>query len=80
MNQVIAMPVIEGFDQINIPRRPSKHGGLIIYVKNIFYNLVFDLIPESEVFENLFIKVQHKQNLFLKYVTGNVYHPSHDIT
>ena len=64
MNQVIAMPVKEGFDQINIPRRLSKHGGLIIYVKNIFYNLVFDLIPESEVFENLFIKVQHKQNLF----------------
>ena len=42
---------LEGFDLINIPRKFSKHGGLIIYVKDTFSYSILDLIPESEVFK-----------------------------
>ena len=59
---------LEGFDLINIPRRLSKHGGLIIYVKNTFSYSLLDLIPESDVFEGVFITIQNKQNPSVKYI------------
>ena len=69
---------LEGFDLINIPRRLSKHDSLIMYIKNTFSYSLCDLIPESDVFEGVFITVQNKQNLSLKYIIGDIYRPSHD--
>ena len=69
---------LEEFDLINIPRRLSKHGGLIVYVKNTFsYSLCY-LIPESDVFEGVFITIQSKQNPSVKYIIGDIYRPPHD--
>ena len=69
---------MEGFDLINIPRRLSKHGGLIIYVKNTFSYSLLDLIPESDVFEGVLITIQNKQNPSVKYIIGGIYRPPHD--
>ena len=66
---------MEGFDLINIPRRLSKHGGLIIYVNNTFSYSLLDLIPESDVFEGVFITIQNKQNPSVKYIIGDIYRP-----
>ena len=63
---------LEKFNLINIPRTHSKHGGLIIYVKNTFSYSLFDLIPESDVFESVFITIQNKQNPSVKYIIGDI--------
>ena len=47
--------------------------------KDTFSYSILDLIPESEVFESLFLKVQNKRDSSLKYVIGNVYRPPHDM-
>ena len=65
---------LEGFDLINISRRLSKHGGLIIYVKNTFSYSLLHLIPESDVFEAVFITIQNKQNPSVKYIIGDIYY------
>ena len=49
-----------------------------MYIKNTFSYSLCDLIPESDVFEGVFITVQSKQNLSLKYIIGDIYRTSHD--
>ena len=69
---------IEDFELISANKRISKHGGLAIYVNKRYTHIELNLIPDSEVFESLFIEIHDKQYATHKYIIGNIYRPPHN--
>ena len=69
---------IEDFELISANKRISKHGGLAIYVNKRYTHIELNLIPDSEVFESLFLEIHDKQYVSHKYIIGNIYRPPHN--
>ena len=69
----------DDFEMISLNRRISKHGGLLIYVNKQYSHKELDLIPQSEVFEGLFLELRDKQCTSHKYIIGNLYRPPHSV-
>jgi len=70
---------LDNFDVISLDRRISKHGGLLIYINKQYSHKTLDLIPQSDVFEGLFLEIQDKQCASHKYIIGNLYRPPHNV-
>ena len=70
---------LDGFEMVHLDKRISNHGGLIIYINKENYSYTtLDIIPQSDVFEGLFIEIRDKQYMSHKYIIGNIYRPPHD--
>jgi len=69
---------LDGYSLIARGKSCSQHGGLIIYLRNVYEYEPFVTVSESTVWEGLFIKVKinSQQNL----VIGNVYRPPRNLS
>ena len=70
--------LLPGYNVINQGRVCSKHGGLMIYVKDSFTYKIQKLYKKSDIWEGLFIEIKGDQ--LIKPITiGNIYRPPFDI-
>ena len=69
--------LLPGYNLINQPAVCSKHGGLMIYVKECFSYKIKSLYKKSNIWEGVFIEINSDQ-LSKPITIGNVYRPPYD--
>lgn len=65
---------LEGYNLISKGSRVTSHGGLAIYLKQEYTYEFVDLNIESDIWENVFIKI-NDEKIKRKIILGNVYRP-----
>ena len=69
--------LLPGYHLINHGRVCSKHGGLMVYVKDSFTYKIQKLYKKSDIWEDLFLEIKGDQ--LIKPITiGNIYRPPFD--
>lgn len=70
----IAQFVLPGYNLINQGWKCSKHGGLMIYIKDTFSYKLLNLYEKSDLWEGIFIDIKGDQ-LSKPITIGNIYRP-----
>ena len=65
---------IPGYELINQTKRCCGHGGLLIYLQDIYTHTYLNFCNESDLWEDLFIEIKGP-NLKSNIILGNIYRP-----
>ena len=68
---------LDGYNFISQPKSSSKHGGVAIYLSNIYNHNILPLYNESEIWDGQFIEVTTPPT-HSNIVIGNIYRPPRD--
>lgn len=64
-----------GYQSVHLNASCSTHGGLVIYVSELFQYKTLDLYETSKIWEGLFVDIYDSDN---KYTVCNIYRPPRD--
>ena len=71
---------LNNYNLISKGKYVSEHGGLLIYLHVDFeYDILEDIIGHTTGWEQLFLKIRHKNPNSKKYIIGNVYRVPNEI-
>ena len=73
----LPMVSIEGYEYFYVKPSSSSHGGVITYVDNAYEVSVLKKINSSNVWEGLFLELNH-ESIKNKIIVGNLYKPPRD--
>ena len=68
---------LEGYNSFHVNATSSTHGGVVTYVDNTYDVTVKALINTSDLWDGLFLEINH-ENGKNKIIVGNIYNPPKD--